>query len=97
MRPEGLALYQELCKSYEDHLPLHLAHLNAMVSAQKEQKDVADLANSKEGAERSEEPVTPQAVLAQADRIISSVGETELLAYFGTKHDMRHDASKIRS
>lgn len=80
-------LYEELCERYEEHLAVHTAMLAQLEG---------------EGAREwpgSEKPL-PVAILQRlkdiANKVISSVDATELLAFLGTKSDQRPDATKIK-
>ncbi|XP_044020581.1 tripeptidyl-peptidase 2 isoform X2 [Aphidius gifuensis] len=84
------ALYNELRTSYPDHLPVHTAMLTSLDSPEARRLLPHD--------DLTESAITfADQIIDVADKVISSIDQEKLLAYYGMKHDQRTDATKIKT
>ena len=91
---QATSLYEELKSAYPDHLAAHTAMLQSLEPS--EPKKLLPYIKHVDGKE-SAVVTTANRVIAVADAVINQIDQTQLLAYFGTKADLRPDASKIKT
>lgn len=91
---QAVTLYEELKRSYPDHIVVHVAMLQCL-----EPNEPKKRLPFIENVDVSDSSVIAMAnrIIDIADTIISKVDQTHLLAYFGTKADYEPDASKTKT
>lgn len=88
---QSCALYEELCAAYPEHLPVHVARLQALDAS------LNDRSNGGSAPSAGTKAQLTSQLLAVADTILASVNQEKLLAFYGMKTDQRPDASKIKT
>lgn len=84
------ALYNELRTSYPEHLPVHTAMLTSLDSPEARRLLPHD--------DLTESAITfADQIVDVADKVISSIDQEKLLAFYGMKNDQRPDAIKIKT
>ncbi|XP_033232099.1 tripeptidyl-peptidase 2 isoform X2 [Belonocnema kinseyi] len=83
-------LYVELKSDFPDHLPVYTAMLSSL-----------DITEARRHVPHNDLPDTSlnyaNQMLGVADKVLGSVDQDKLLAYFGAKSDQRPDAAKVKS
>jgi hypothetical protein len=91
---QATSLYEELKKLYPDHLAVHTAMLQCLeLSEPKKQLPFIENVNISDNSVSA----AASQIINIADTVISSVDQTQLLAYFGTKADHQPDAAKTKT
>lgn len=83
-------LYDEMTESYPDHLNAHVAYMNSLDPS----SDLRKLPVPYPKADWTKAPC--EKIVSVANKVISSINQDVLLAYFGMKNDLRADAAKIK-
>jgi hypothetical protein len=90
---QATSLYEELKKLYPDHFAIHTAMLQCLEP--NEPKKQLPFIENVNVPDSSSSAMASQ-IINIANTVISSVDQTQLLAYFGTKADHQPDAGKTK-
>lgn len=83
-------LYDELLNDYADYLGSHTAYMQSLDPT----TDLRKLPMPNQTPDVSK--ANCEKIIAIAEKVITSVDQEKLLAYFGMKNDNRPDAAKIK-